>query len=643
MNFIDGQALTPSYFGQTSAITGVWEPIKYTGTYGTNGFYLSLSDTSSIGKDFSGNGKNWTPNNISTTSGATFDLMRDVPTQYTPQGATDVGGVVRGNYATFNPLINIPSYNYSTLSNGNLTTVGNSATNNGVNFSTQAVKTGKWYAEFTCTGSSGSYPMVGITDITQIATAGGTPGYTANSVGYIASGQKSLADGTQYSYGNSFTTNDVIGVAVDADNGAVYFSKNGAFQNSGVPTSGASKTGAAYTYTGGTIDFYIAASPYQSGTGWNANFGQRPFAYTPPSGFKSLCTTNLPNSNIVKGSDYFNAVLYTGNSSTTQNINTGISPDFVWIKSRTSGTGHHSLIDRVRGDIALNSNQTITEYSVGDFNMNTDGTIDVPFYANDYSMNTSGNSYVAWNWKAGNSTVTNTAGSISSQVRANPTAGFSIVTYTGSGAAGTVGHGLGVAPSMIITKKRTNAGGGSSATSWVVWHKSMTGAYSSTTAYAYLNFDSAAATTTNFYDGTAMTSSTFRWQTGNDNINYLNDTFVSYCFAEVAGYSAFGSYTGNGSTDGPFIFTGFRPAFLLVKRSNASVNWYMFDNKRNTYNAVNLQLSPNLSNAESSDFAIDFLSNGFKLRIADSFVNGSGDPNIYMAFAEAPFKNSLAR
>ena len=152
-----------------------------------------------------------------------------------------------------------------------------------------------------------------------------------------------------------------------------------------------------------------------------------------------------------------------------------------------------------------------------------------------------------------------------------------------------------------------------------------------------------AATTTNFYDGTAITSSTFRWQGGNDNINYLNDTFVSYCFAEVAGYSAFGSYTGNGSTDGPFIFTGFRPAFLLVKRSNASVNWYMFDNKRNTYNAVNLQLSPNLSNAESSDFAIDFLSNGFKLRIADSFVNGSGDPNIYMAFAEAPFKNSLAR
>jgi hypothetical protein len=210
--------------------------------------------------------------------------MTDVPTLTSSTAA---------NYATFNPLINIPSFNFSTLSNGNLTTIGNSATNNGVNFSTQAIKTGKWYAEFTCTGASGVYPIVGITDINQTTTAGGAPGYTPNSVGYGANGNKLLVNGTQTAYGSSWTTGDVIGVAVDADNGAVYFSKNGTFQNSGVPTSGASKTGAAYTYTGGTIEFYISATPYQSGTGFNANFGQQPFVSTAPSGFLPLNTFNL--------------------------------------------------------------------------------------------------------------------------------------------------------------------------------------------------------------------------------------------------------------------------------------------------------------------------------------------------------------
>jgi hypothetical protein len=235
-------------------------------------------------KDYSPAGNNWTNNNIGVLPGSNLDVMTDVPTLTSTTAA---------NYATFNPLISISGWNFVTLSNGNLTSIGNSASNNGVSFSTQAVKTGKWYVEFTCAGVNSTYPIVGITDITQLGTAGGTPGYTSNSVGYSANGSKILVNGTQSAYGNSYTTNDVIGVAVDADNGAVYFSKNGTFQNSGVPTSGSSKTGAAYTYTGGTIDFYISASAYQSSSGFNANFGQRPFSYTPPSGFLPLNTFNL--------------------------------------------------------------------------------------------------------------------------------------------------------------------------------------------------------------------------------------------------------------------------------------------------------------------------------------------------------------
>jgi hypothetical protein len=640
INAIDGQALTPASFGQTSAITGVWEPIKYTGTYGTNGFYLSLSDTSSIGKDFSGNGNNWTPNNFSTANDSTFDLMRDVPTQWAPQGVTDVGGVVRGNYATFNPLLYASSYGYRTLSNANLTTVGNSATNNGNDYSTQTIKTGKWYAEFTCSGASGIYPQVGIISVASAGTGTGQVGYVADSCGYFASGVKKVDGGSDTSYGNSFTTNDVIGIAVDADNGAVYFSKNGTFQNSGVPTSGSSKTGAADTWTGGATEFYFATAVYQSGTGWSANFGQRPFAYTPPTGFKSLCTTNLPTPTISQSSQYMNATLWSGNNTSNREIITGGRSDFVWIKRRDSATSH-ILFDAIRGaGKTLYSHLTSAEVDNGGYYVQTFGTTSFTLgTGGDAADNITGGTYVGWNWNAGGSTVTNTAGSISTQVRANPTAGFSIVTYSGNGTGGaTIGHGLGVAPSMMIFKPRNATG------SWLVWH---TG-YNSNQAQMLLDSTAAIYNPGNgLYFNSTYPSSTVATLGTSSSVNDATYTYVAYMFAAVAGFSAFGSYTGNGSTDGPFIYTGFRPRFVMVKTtSNAGYNWNTHDAARNPNNSSNLVLYPNTNagdDAYGAGSGLDILSNGFKPRDAGGGLNGSGFTYIYMAFAEHPFKNALAR
>jgi len=258
-------------------------------------------------------------------------------------------------------------------------------------------------------------------------------------------------------------------------------------------------------------------------------------------------------------------------------------------------------------------------------------------YGSAHAGNANGENYVAWNWRGSDSSaVSNTDGTIgTSTVSANPTAGFSIVTYTGDGsnANRTVGHGLGVAPEMVIVKTRSEAG-----RHWVIWHKDLTN-------YDYgllFNTDAAAA---NRFGPNAPTSSVFGVYGGQNNRG--TQTFVAYCFAGVEGYSKFGSYTGNGSTDGPFVYTGFRPAFVLGRDATASgQEWYMYDTSRNTYNVANSKLSPDLSNAETnliSPEGVDFLSNGFKLRVNDQRENQSGSTFIYMAFAENPMKHSLAR
>lgn len=334
---------------------------------------------------------------------------------------------------------------------------------------------------------------------------------------------------------------------------------------------------------------------------------------------------------IVNGSQYMQAVLYTGTGATLTISGLNFQPDFVWIKSRSAATDH-KLTDSVRGVTkALVSNSTAAETtdSTGITTFNSDGFT----LGASSTYNNSGATYVAWCWKAGGTAVTNTAGSISSQVSANTTSGFAVVTYTGTGANATVGHGLGVAPSMVICKSRGTAG-----TNWGVWHTSLT-------AYSYfvqLNTTAAQATAANAMQ--ALPSSTVL-SLGSSSIFNDAATMVAYCFAPIAGYSAFGSYTGNGSADGPFVYCGFRPRFLLVKRTDAaSYPWVIFDTARSTYNVITSELYPNASSAEansSNDF--DIVSNGFKCRISAAAYNASSGTYIYAAFAENPFQNALAR
>ena len=330
--------------------------------------------------------------------------------------------------------------------------------------------------------------------------------------------------------------------------------------------------------------------------------------------------------------------LWTGNSTTGRAITgVGFAPDFAWIKNRSVGYSNN-LTDTVRGATKLLfSNSTDAEATtpihgyIGAFT--SDGyTLTNGSSTNGY-VNDSGSNYVGWNWKAGGTAVSNTAGSITSSVSANTTAGFSVVTYTGTGANATVGHGLGVAPSMMIVKNR------SAAEAWDVYHVSI-----GATGRLFLNRTDATNTSIAPWNNTAPTSTVFSLGTGTET-NQSASLMLAYCFAAVAGYSAFGSYTGNGSADGPFIYTGFRPRWLMTKRTDSSTSgdWNLVDTSRGTYNAVGPYLYANLSNAEGNAAIYDILSNGFKIRETGAGTNASGSTYIYAAFAETAFKFSNAR
>jgi hypothetical protein len=336
------------------------------------------------------------------------------------------------------------------------------------------------------------------------------------------------------------------------------------------------------------------------------------------------------------------ATLYTGTGTSSARSVTGVGfqPDFVWGKGR-SVASQHNLFDAVRGSgKRLISNSTAAEETNAAFgylsSFDSDGFSTLAGSTNNENWNQTSATYVAWSWKAGGTAVSNTAGTITSSVSANTTAGFSVVTYTGTGVNATVGHGLGVAPSLVICKTRAAAQG------WAVYHIS-----SGATKYLLLNSTIAATTDANAWNNTAPTSSVFSVSIGSGT-GGLTSAYVAYCWAPVAGYSAFGSYTGNGSADGPFIYTGFRPRFLMIKRTDtAGNNWVILDTSRDTYNAAGLYLYPNLSAAEddyrASTGPIDILSNGLKQRSTLSNVNASGGTYIYACFAENPLRYSNAR
>ena len=335
-------------------------------------------------------------------------------------------------------------------------------------------------------------------------------------------------------------------------------------------------------------------------------------------------------------SAHFQIDLYTGdgqgsgNNVITNDGNSDLQPDWIWTKERTntSGNQNHTFIDTSRGiNKQMFGNLTSNDATSSNFitQIDTDG-----FRLGDNAnINNNGSSYVAWQWKAnGGTTSSNSDGSITSTVQANTTAGFSIVTYTGNSTAGaTVGHGLGVVPNWIIVKDRD------ADKNWVNYHKSIGNDRSIT-----LNTSDAQSASTDHWNNNTPTSSVF--YLGDYSHVNTTDDYVAYCFAEKQGYSKFGSYTGNGNADGPFVYTGFKPAWVMIKRTSDTNNWHINDNKRDTFNVVDAVLYANTSDAEATDTTSDFLSNGFKLRTTVNFANGSGDTYIYMAFAEHPFVSS---
>lgn len=614
INLIDGQALTPSYFGQNDIATGQWVAKKYNGTYGTNGFYLNFSNgtsTTTLGADSSGNSNNWTLTNFTRSAGASDCWMVDVPSGNGSGGGTRPNG----NYCTL-------------LSNhlGQATGTGLSEANLKANFDgaypgSIEVNSGKYYWEVVWTGSTGSpFPAVGIYRTSDTAFRNGFAyGISTSSYVYYYDGRKKT-NNTLTTYGASWTTNDVIGVALDLDAGTITFYKNNVSQGT--------------AFTGLTGSFVPEISVSNNIVTMVCNFGQREFTYTPPSGFVALCTANLPQPTISRPNVYMDATLYVGNVSggITVNNEAGFSPDLVWIKDR-SFTYSHGIFDTVRGATKyLSSNTSDPE--------TTDATSLTSFTSTGF---TSGNSnitgknasesYVAWQWDAGNSTVTNTSGSITSQVRANPTAGFSIVTYTGTGSNATVGHGLGVAPAMILVKRT------STLRDWNVYHKSI-GAGN----FLILN-TTAAPGAGAAWNSTDPVSSVFSIGTALAT-NAASETYVAYCFAEIPGYSRISTYNGNANADGPVVFTGFRPKYVMWKRtdSTGSASWWIQDGARNPYNPTGLALQGELDAIESDGTpTFDFVSNGFKIRTTQSGTNATNGTYVFIAFAESPFKYSNAR
>ena len=596
---IDGQALTPSSFGQTDATTGVWVPKAYSGTFGANGFFLQFKDaasTTTIGYDTSGNSNNFTTSGISVTSGVTFDQMLDTPTN---------------NYAVWSPIDRGDTG--LDVTNGNLGyTISNAVS--GFCRASFSASTGKWYWELTAGANWTASPQHGISPVSAVntgdATSGGGYGFES------AATSRLFANGAATgNYGSQINSGDVLMIAVDFDAGKIWYGRNGSWFGSpaGDPAAGTNQsqtisTGVTYAPMFGRDSSNATTTNY-------VNFGQRAFSYTPPSGFKALNTANLSVPVIKKPSLYMDATLRTGTGATASVSSLGFQPDLVWIKSRSAAT-NNNLFDSARGaTIGLVSQNWFAEY--------TDANSLTAFNSNGYSLgsdassrgvNINTNTYVDWAWKEG----------------AAP--GFDIVTYTGNGANRTVSHALGAAPACYVVKGRS----GSNVDEWFMYHKVLG-------ATKYIRWSQALGSyaSSTFWQDTAPTSSVFSLGT-NISVNTNTTLYVAYLWSEIDGFSKFGSYTGNASSDGPFVFCGFQPRWIYIKGDNAT-SGRQYDTARLT-NEAKSPLYFNVASAESAEAnGIDILSNGFKVRWSDSAINGSGTTYLFMAFAEAPFKYARAR
>ena len=579
--------------GSTSTSNAVGAPFRWNSVSVPNNSLTSFAVKTSTTSSGWGSGA-WNALEIDGTIlvenglGQDIDSLLDSPTNYEASSGNN-----GGNYATMNPLVQAYRSQYAgnfALSNGNLDL--DLSSGEGASTSTIAVPTtGKYYFEVLC-NTQGSDQNIFLVDRVE-------PYASSSSTLQVVF--RNLSAGA------------TLGIAVNRDTGVVTKYVNGS-------SSG--------TFTAAAVPYHLYVYDYQSGS-YSVNFGQRPFAYTPPTGFKSLCTQNFDDPLIANPSTAMDVITYTGTDTTRTFTGFNMSPDLVWFKSRSTSYDH-ILFDIVRGATKrLKPNSTGAEdtNSTGLTAFTSDGfTVGGADSVNGPSDKT----YVAWAWDAGTSTVSNTDGSITSSVRANQTAGFSIVTYTDptSGNVQTVGHGLNAAPEFIIVKSRTGT------TVWLTYHKSLGKDY-----YTRLEDTDASYNVSNIWGSAEPTSSVFGVKGDNQS------NMVAYCWTSVEGYSAFGSYTGNGSADGPFVFTGMRPKWLLLKRTDSTKSWQIIDTERSAHNVTDDRLFPDDSGAESSssNFNLDILSNGFKCRTAHDSTNVSGGTYIYAAFAENPFKTARAR
>tara|TARA_Y100001937_G_scaffold112774_1_gene160720 strand:- start:988 stop:5148 length:4161 start_codon:yes stop_codon:yes gene_type:complete len=721
--------------------------------------FMAFGDTreAAFFRDVSGNNNNFTPNNLDYR-----DSMIDTP------------------LTNFNIL----NRNHSRLDGGSnlVTSEGNLKMSAGASYGgdnriagSYLLSSGKWYWEMARTDSTGlgNQTATGVSNGSDELSSGqysGNPTSSgASSVEWVLTDRGVACNGSTYTNLSStigtVTQGKIVQVALDMDNKKIWFGIDNTY--SGNPSAG---SGEAFS----NLSDSVFTLQYSGESTQVFNFGQdssfsgakipqgngadgEDFFYAPPTGFKSLQLSNLPAPAIADPTTQFHTVLYTGDGNSTQNVDIAtMNPDFVWIKSRSSGSGHHSLGNRVTGDRFLNSNQTIAEYSYSSFNFNSDNTIDVPSSANDYSMNTSSATYVAWNWVAGGATPsqtytvkvvsdsgnkfrfddfgtsaitlelqeggtytfdqsdssnsghpfrfsttangthgggseytvgvttngtagsagaytritvasgaptlyyycavhsgmggqantntlfgsTNVKGTIQSVASANTTSGFSIVTYTGNNTAGaTVGHSLSSPPEMIWIKGRVATGADGN---WNVYAKTQ-GDVINETDYLLLNSNTSVTDEAGAFNDTAATSSVFSLGTFADS-NGSGKTFVAYCFHSVEGFSKIGTYyVASASTDGEFICTGFRVAWVMIKNTASGEDWEIWDAGRDPVNVTTKRLKANTNGADVTSTFIDFVSNGFKLRNTSGGYNASNKTFLYIAFAESPFKTASAR
>jgi len=661
--FIDGLSLGPENFGETK--NGVWIAKAYGGSYGTNGHKLEFKEigtsanSSGLGADTSGNGNHYTPTAIVASDSA----MPDSP---------------ENNFCTLNPLANINSgSNHASVhSDGNL-----HAINNGSNishlygtFRINDFLTNGCYFEARIISIDTSRFYFGIIDplsYTGVAVASyeNTQKAVMNHLNRIFSNLVSDGNSTfnpnSMAGGEAIKNNDIVGVAIKGDN--VWFHVNGVYTKDasntvGNPSSGANPAIPAITAIA-TTDYF----PYFGyASDYHVNFGQDPgfggfltgnnvgtetadegagvFKYDVPTGFQAMCSANLVEPDIgansgTQATDHFNPHIYGGTDAATRTFDIGFVSDWSWFKARNQNNYGSQLYDSSRGETKVivssaDTAEATNAAGVTDF----DDSGNLLKIGTDAFLNESGTTMVIWNWKAnGSTTSTVTDGTINSTVQTNETAGFSIVTWTGDGEdQATIGHGLGVKPSWIIAKSRNVAG------NWRVWHQSL-----SSEKFMTLDQNVVPGTSDSVW-GTSPAQGTATFSIGsNTDVNQDTKLYVAYVFREITGYSKFGSYVGNADTNGPFVFTGFRPAWIMIKRFDTTGSWLIYDNARNPDNMVTQYTFADITNAEGSDGKVDFLSNGFKQRSPSSYTddNASGGTYLYMAFADSAgsFKYANAR